>query len=48
LKVKDLKRFNLTKFFDSVDLGVDAIGDWREFERGLHDTNNSRDHDGDA
>lgn len=29
MKVKDLNRFNLTKFFDSVDLGVDAIGDWK-------------------
>jgi len=43
-----LRRFNLTKFFDSVDLGVDAIGDWREFERRFHDAINSRDHDGDA
>ena len=43
-----MRRFNLTKFFDSVDLGVDAIGDWREFERILHDTINSRDHRDDA
>lgn len=35
LKIFPLKRVDLRKFFDSLDLGVDAIGDWREFERKL-------------
>ena len=35
LRIFPLKRVDLRKFFDSLDLGVDAIGDWREFERKL-------------
>jgi bifunctional DNA-binding transcriptional regulator/antitoxin component of YhaV-PrlF toxin-antitoxin module len=33
LKIVPKQKVNLTKFFDSADLGVDAIGDWKEFER---------------
>ncbi|RLG04954.1 MAG: AbrB/MazE/SpoVT family DNA-binding domain-containing protein [Thaumarchaeota archaeon] len=33
LKIIPKSKIDLTKFFDKVDLGVDAIGDWKEFER---------------
>jgi len=35
LKVIPKRRVDLTKFFDKVDLGVDAIRDWETFERSL-------------
>ena len=35
LKIVPRRRVDLTKLFDSVDLGVDAIGDWGEFEKSL-------------
>ena len=35
LRIFPLKRVDLREFFDSLDFGVDAIGDWREFERKL-------------
>lgn len=35
LKVIPKRRVNLTKFFDNLDFGVEAIGDWRNFERKL-------------
>ncbi|MHA1616776.1 MAG: AbrB/MazE/SpoVT family DNA-binding domain-containing protein [Candidatus Njordarchaeales archaeon] len=35
LRILPLKRIDLRKYFDSVDLGVDAIGDWKEFEKRL-------------
>ena len=35
LRIFPLKRVDLRKYFDSVDLGVDAIGDWKEFEKSL-------------
>ena len=35
LKIIPKKKVDLTKFFDKVDLGVDAIGDWGSFESAL-------------
>jgi bifunctional DNA-binding transcriptional regulator/antitoxin component of YhaV-PrlF toxin-antitoxin module len=32
LRIVPKKKIHLTKFFDSVDLGVDVIGDWGSFE----------------
>ncbi len=32
LKIIPKKKIDLRAFFDQVDLGVDAIGDWSEFE----------------
>ena len=32
LRIVPKKKVSLTKFFDSVDLGVDEIGDWESFE----------------
>ncbi|MBS7648767.1 MAG: AbrB family transcriptional regulator [Candidatus Bathyarchaeia archaeon] len=37
LKIIPKRRPNLAEYFDSVDLGVDAIGDWKEFERKLRE-----------
>ena len=33
LKIIPLKKGDLTAFFDSVDLGIDKLDDWDEFER---------------
>jgi len=33
LKIIPKGKIDLTKFFDRVDLGVDVIGDWKDFER---------------
>jgi len=33
LKITPKKKPDLTKYFDSVNLGIDAIGDWEGFER---------------
>ena len=33
LKLVPKRRVDLTKYFDNVDLGVEAIGSWRTFER---------------
>jgi bifunctional DNA-binding transcriptional regulator/antitoxin component of YhaV-PrlF toxin-antitoxin module len=35
LKVIPKRKVDLTKFFDSADLGVDSIGKWSDFERKL-------------
>ncbi len=35
LKLIPRRRRDLTRFFDSVDLGVEAIADWAEFESEL-------------
>ncbi|MCL5672331.1 MAG: hypothetical protein JRN56_05265 [Nitrososphaerota archaeon] len=35
LKIIPKKKVDLTRFFDKVDLGVDAIGDWGSFESAL-------------
>lgn len=37
LKIIPKQKVDLTKGFDSVDLGVDAIGGWKEFEKRLHE-----------
>jgi len=36
LKILPKRRAELEELFDRVDLGVEAIGDWREFERRFH------------
>jgi len=33
LKTVPKRKVDLTRFFDEVDLGVEAIGGWEEFER---------------
>jgi bifunctional DNA-binding transcriptional regulator/antitoxin component of YhaV-PrlF toxin-antitoxin module len=33
LKIIPKTRLELSRYFDAVDLGVKAIGDWKEFER---------------
>jgi bifunctional DNA-binding transcriptional regulator/antitoxin component of YhaV-PrlF toxin-antitoxin module len=33
LKIVPKRKVDLTKFFDEIDLGVEAIGGWKEFER---------------
>jgi len=35
LKIIPKKKGNLTTLFDSIDLGVEAIDDWDDFERTL-------------
>jgi len=35
LKIIPKRRVDLTANFDKVDLGVEAIGDWKEFEKKL-------------
>ena len=37
LKLVPKRKPDLTKYFDSVDLGVEQILDWEEFERELHE-----------
>ncbi|MFP3945938.1 MAG: AbrB/MazE/SpoVT family DNA-binding domain-containing protein [Halobacteriota archaeon] len=37
LKIIPKKRPDLTKYFDSVDMGVEAIEDWKEFEEKFHE-----------
>jgi len=36
LKIIPKRRVDLTEYFDRVDLGVESIGDWSEFEERLH------------
>jgi len=38
LKLVPKRRVDLTKYFDRVDLGVEAIGSWRTFERKFRKT----------
>lgn len=33
LKILPKRKIDLTEFFDKADLGVDAIGSWKEFEK---------------
>ncbi|MHA1861515.1 MAG: hypothetical protein ACTSVM_04405 [Candidatus Ranarchaeia archaeon] len=35
LKIVPKRNVDLTKYFDSVDLGVNSINNWKEFERHL-------------
>lgn len=37
LKIIPKKKPDLTKYFDSVDLGVDFIEEWEEFEREFYE-----------
>ena len=37
LKIIPKKKPDLTKYFDSVDLSVDFIEEWDEFEREFHE-----------
>jgi bifunctional DNA-binding transcriptional regulator/antitoxin component of YhaV-PrlF toxin-antitoxin module len=37
LKIVPKRRVDLTENFDKVDLGVDAIGSWREFEKKFYE-----------
>ena len=37
LKIIPKKKPNLTKYFDSLDLGVDFIEEWKEFERRFYE-----------
>jgi len=37
LKIIPKKKPDLTKYFDSVDLGVDFIEEWDEFEREFYE-----------
>jgi len=36
LKILPKHKVDLTAFFDKVDLGVEAIGNWKEFERSFY------------
>jgi len=35
-KILPKRKVDLTVHFDKIDLGVEAIGDWKEFERGFY------------
>lgn len=37
LKIIPKRRVDLTENFDKVDLGVEAIGSWKEFEKKFHE-----------
>jgi len=37
LKILPKRKVDLAEFFDSVDLGVEAIGGWREFEQRFYE-----------
>ena len=37
LKLVPKRRVDLTECFDKVDLGVDSIGSWKQFEKKLHE-----------
>ena len=37
LKLIPKRRIDLTENFDKVDLGVESIGSWKEFERKLRE-----------
>ena len=33
LKIVPKRKPDLTKFFDMIDIGVESVGDWEQFER---------------
>lgn len=33
LKIIPKRKPDLTKFFDRIDIGVESVGDWEQFER---------------
>lgn len=37
LKLIPKRRIDLTQCFDKIDLGVEAIGNWRQFEKKFHE-----------
>lgn len=37
LKILPKRRVDLSAFLDKIDLGVEAIGNWREFERKFYE-----------
>jgi bifunctional DNA-binding transcriptional regulator/antitoxin component of YhaV-PrlF toxin-antitoxin module len=37
LKLVPKRKVDLTEFFDKVDLGVDAVGSWKAFERKFYE-----------
>ena len=37
LKILPKRKVDLTEFFDEVDLGVEAIESWREFEKAFYE-----------
>jgi bifunctional DNA-binding transcriptional regulator/antitoxin component of YhaV-PrlF toxin-antitoxin module len=37
LKIVPKRRVDLTESFDKVDLGVEAVGSWKQFEKGLYE-----------
>ncbi|MFQ5712307.1 MAG: AbrB family transcriptional regulator [Candidatus Geothermarchaeales archaeon] len=37
LKIIPKRKVDLTKLFDKVDLGVEAIGEWKEFEKTFYE-----------
>lgn len=37
LKIIPKRKASLTEFFDKADLGVEAIGDWAEFEKKFYE-----------
>lgn len=37
LKIVPKRRIDLTQNFDKVDLGVESIGDWKEFEKKFYE-----------
>ncbi|MCD6485498.1 MAG: AbrB/MazE/SpoVT family DNA-binding domain-containing protein [Candidatus Odinarchaeota archaeon] len=39
LKIIPFEKADLTKFFDRIDLGIDEIEDWTEFEKKFYGRN---------
>lgn len=37
LKILPKRKVDLTALFDNVDLGVEAVGDWRDFEKKFYE-----------
>jgi bifunctional DNA-binding transcriptional regulator/antitoxin component of YhaV-PrlF toxin-antitoxin module len=37
LKIIPKRHVDLTKYFDKVDFGVEAIGNWKQFEKKFHE-----------
>jgi hypothetical protein len=42
LKIYPYKKVNLTSYFDKVDLGIDIIDDWTEFEKKFYWSSNNK------
>jgi len=38
LKILPKRKVDLTAFFDKIDLGVEAIGSWSEFEKKFYES----------